>query len=305
MNAILFLALAMTPSADPKVEYVDEGFQYPVVTFVTKNDGKAVTDNTVRGIAKDKAPGFSIKPGEYTFLTRNTTSGFPQPIEYVLKNAKGETTWESGVTVDHKQVKLAADETLEIRVQKPFVSYNSQKIRLPGISTPVMLIGARPYWFYFADKGEFPLDAPEQYPNGIFFLCDPKWGVEGVAKDLAEKVYADMQKKGENTNDHRGKCHWSVLHGVTPDGKVPDELRAVQKGEWEKAIHASFDSMLARNYYRPFEVQTVRQLKAGDWLPKETPDRPLVITLGQGVEYGKLYRERWLKLRAEETKKKD
>jgi hypothetical protein len=183
MNPTMFLALALcAPAADPKVTYVDEGFQYPVFTAVTTADGKPVTNHTCHGVEKGKTPGFGLKAGRYVVLSRNTTSGFPQPVEYAVKNAKGETTWESGVTVDHKSVALQADETLEIRIQKPFVSYNSQKITLEGIKTPVMVIGARPYWFYFAGKGEFPLDAPERYPNGIFFLADPDVGIAGVGK---------------------------------------------------------------------------------------------------------------------------
>ncbi len=304
MNAILFLALAaLGPSADPKVTFVDEGFQYPVVTEVTSE--KKTTQHTCFGFGKKQAPGFTLKPGKHTLLSRNSTRGFPQGVEYVLRDNKGNVSWESGVTVDHKSITLQADETLEIRVQRPFASYNCQKIKIKGVETPILLVGARAYWFYYADKGQFPLDAPEQYSNGIFFLADPKWGVEGVAKDLAKKVYDDLQKKDYEAYDHRGSCHWSVLHGTEPDGKVPVALRQVKQADWEAAIKTSFQTLLSNNYYRPFDAETVKALKEGEWLPKETPDRAMVITLGQGVEYGKLYRQRWLDQRAAEKKEAD
>lgn len=306
MNAILFLAMALVPSApgdDVRVTYVDAGFQYPATTVISSSEGKQLGTQECLGFKKDaEAPGFTIKPGTLRFLTRHSRFGFPQPVEYALKDDKGVVQWESGVTVDDKQVVLKAGQTLEIRIQRPFVSYNSHKVRLQDIDTPVMIVGARPYWFYFAQKGEFPLDAPEKYPNGIFFLCDAEWGIKGVAKDLAAKVHSSLQQADNQTYDHRGACHWSLLHGVTPEGKVPEALRKVAKEDWQKAIEAAFTSMLERNCYRPFDAQTVRQLKAIDFLPKETPDQALVITLGQGVEYGRLYRQRWLDMREQERK---
>lgn len=304
MNAILFLVAALMPAApadDVRVTYVDQGFQYPATTVISSSEGKQLGTQECLGFTKGgPASGFTVKPGTFRFLTRHSRFGFPQPVEYALKDDKGGLLWESGVTVDDKQVELKAGQTLEIRIQRPFVSYNSHKVTLKGIETPIMIVGARPYWFYFAQKGEFPLDAPEQYPNGIFFLADPKWGVSGVAKELAEKVHADLQKAADQTYDHRGGCHWSLLHGVTPEGKVPEALRKVTKEQWEKSIGESFESMLQRNCYRPFDAGTVRQLKAAGFLPKDTLDQQMIITLGQGVEYGKMYRENWLKLRAEE-----
>lgn len=307
MNAILFLALAMMPSApadDVRVTYVDQGFAYPATTVISSAaDGKQLTTNECLGFKKDAAaPSFTVKPGTFRFLTRHSRFGFPQPVEYALKDDKGVLLWESGVTVDDKQVALKAGQTLEIRIQRPFVSYNSHKVRPKDIDTPVMIVGARPYWFYFAQKGEFPLDAPEAYPNGIFFLADPKWGTKGVAKELAEKVHADLQQADNQTSDHRGGCHWSLLHGVTPEGKVPEALRKVSKDDWTAAIETAFGSMLERNCYRPFDAQTVRQLKAAKFLPDTVPDQQLIITLGQGVEYGKLYRQRWLDQRDAEKK---
>jgi hypothetical protein len=299
---LLMLALTVGQPPENNVRFIDEGFIYPVVTEV---DGPK-TQHLCYNFAKDAKPGFNLKPGTYTLLTRNSTNGFPQPVEYVLKGAKGETIWDSGVTEDHKKIKISEGQTLEIRLQKPFLSYNGAKVTLPGTDVQGVVVGARPYWFYYANKGQFPLDAPEKYPNGIFFLADPEVGVKGVAKDLADATYAELRGKDPSYN-HRGKMHWSFLHQATPEGKVPPVLLKVTKAQFETAFEKALENILQYNYHRPFNVETVRQLKKDGWLPATVPDRPMLVSLSQDVEYGKMYRERWLKQREEEkaAKKKN
>jgi len=59
--------------------------------------------------------------------------------------------------------------------------------------------------------------------------------------------------------------------------------------------------MLKHNCYRPFDPQTVVQLKRAGFLPGIVPhDKPLVLTLQQGVEYGKTVLPAWKKQREEE-----
>lgn len=298
----VLLSLAMTagqPPAAPNVRFIDEGLIYPVVVEVA--DTKA--QHLCYSFKDNPKPGFSLKAGTYTLLSRNSTQGFPQPVEYTLKNAKGETLWESGVTVDHKKVTIADGQSLEIRIQKPFASYNCAKVKLPGVDVQGLVVGARPYWFYYANKGAFPLDAPEKYPNGMMFLADPEVGVKGVARDLAKTTYAELHGKDPSYN-HRGTMHWSFLHQATPDGKVPAVLLKVTEAEFASAFEKGLNDLLETSYHRPFDQQTIRELKKDGWLPDTVPDRPMVMSLAQDLEHARQYRQKWLDQRAEERRKK-
>jgi hypothetical protein len=298
-SILLLLALSAGQPPENNVRFVDEGHIYPVVTEV---DGPK-TQHLCYSFKDNPKPGFSLKTGTHTLLSRNSTQGFPQPVEYVVKSPKGETVWESGVTVDHKKVSLAAGETLEIRIQKPFVSYNCSKVKLPGTNIQGLVVGARPYWFYYANKGAFPLDAPEKYPNGMFFLADPEVGVKGVAWDLAETTYNELRGKDPSYN-HRGTMHWSFLHQATADGKCPPELLKVTKAEFQTAFERAIGDLLATSYHRPFDQQTIRELKRDGWLPATVPDRPMVMSLSEDLEYARMYRQRWLDQRSEERRKR-
>ncbi len=126
--------------------------------------------------------------------------------------------------------------------------------------------------------------------------------MRGVAKDLAKKTHADL-RKNPAAHDHRGGCHWSYLHATLPDGTLPPELLKITEKQFEDAFVEAFEHLLGRNHYRPFDPETVKELKDGKWLPDDVKaDKPLVITLGEGVEYGKKYLPRWKAMREEERK---
>lgn len=296
------LLLALCSVGDIDVTLRDDGFLYPVTIEIDGGDG-AKSQATWYG-AKDQVV-TRLKPGNYTISARNHRLGFPQPVEYAIGN--GEiTSYVSGVTIDPKRVELKEGTTLSIRVLEPLSSYNMRRVYLPKVKTYGLITGARPYWYQSIGVGQFDPKAPEAYPNGILFLSDPAWGIEKVAADLAEKAYAGIHADKIETYDHRGTCHWTYMHVVDPtttDEKltVPPALLTVTKEEFKQAFADTFRAMLAHNCYRPFPPQEVAALRNAGLLPVETPvNKPLVLTLGQGVEYGKKVLPAWKIQRAQE-----
>lgn len=304
MNAFLSLMLAVCSAGDVPVSFRDDGFVFPVTLEIEASDGTK-TQATWYG-AKDQVV-TRLKPGTYTILARNHRLGFPQPVRYAVHDRE-RTFYFSGLTVDHKRIEVKEGTFLLIRAYEPLCSYNMAQVFLPTVKTYGLITGARPYWFQSVGKGQFALDAPEAYPNGILFLSDPAWGIDKVAEDLAEKAYAGIHAEKIETYDHRGNCHWTYMHVVDPsstDGALvmPPELLTVTKDEFKSAFAKTLRDMLAHNYYRPFPPGDVQQMKAAGYLPNDIPhDKPTVLTLGQGVEYGKLLFPAWKAQRALEVK---
>ena len=305
MNMILGLMLAALSAGDVPVNFHDDGFVFPVTIEIEAADGTK-TQATWYG-AKDQVV-TRLKPGTYTILARNHRLGFPQPVSYAVHDRE-MTFYVSGVTVDHKRFEVKEGNYLTIRVYEPLCSYNMARVYLPKVTTYGLITGARPYWYQSIGPGQFAKDAPEAYPNGILFLSDETHGVDKVAQDLAEKAYAGIHADRIETYDHRGNCHWTYMHVVdatSADGKLvmPKELLTVTKDEFKSAFAKTLRDMLAHNCYRPFPKEEVAALRNAKLLPAETPiDKPLVWTLGQGVEQGKKVVPLWNAQRALELAK--
>ncbi len=311
-SAIMVLSLLLPTQTVTNVKFVDEGFIFPVVfqvdtTQYTWTGGKLP-------LLKNKPTAIVIPPGPHTILCRNSTFGFPQPVEFAIVEQDGTVLWESGVTVDSKRVDMQSGQTLEIRVQKPFLSYNGQKVLLPVQGVHAVLIGTRPYWFYFSNDrpaisgqepayyGDFPLGY-EEYPNGMFFLADEaNWGIKGVAKDLAHKIYTDVHQN-KLTADHRGNCHWSLLTTMTHDGLVPPELKNLTEADFEKAIEKAFVGMLAHNFHRPIPAGEIKYLKSLNMLPPDFREQgETLISMAEDLTLAKGPHglSRWRKIRAKQ-----
>lgn len=293
MNLFCFL-LVLCSAGEAQVTLRGDGFRFPVTVEFETADG-AKSQATWYG--KDNEVAAKLTPGTYTILSRNHRLGFPQPVQYVLI---GKTMrYASGVTIDHKRMEIKDGDILAIVVHEPLSSYNMADVRIPDCNVYGRITGARPYWFQAVGKGQFAKDAPEAYPNGILFLSDPAWGIEKVAADLAEKAYNGIHAEKVETYDHRGNCHWTYMHTVgtsSTDGTIviPEALKKVTKEQFKDAFAETFRTMLTNNCYRPFAAAEVKEMVAVKWLPAETPiDRPLVLTLGQGVEYGKNVFPEW------------
>ncbi len=312
-SAIMVLSLLLPTQTATNVKFVDEGFIFPVVLQIDSN--QYVWTGGTLPLFKDKPTAIVIQPGPHVILCRNSTFGFPQPVEFAVRAKDGTVSWESGVTVDSKQIDLTPGQTLEVRVQKPFLSYNGQKVLLPVRGVHAVLIGTRPYWFYFSNDrpaiqgqepayyGDFPLGY-EEYPNGMFFLADEaKWGIKGVAKDLAHKIYTDVQQN-KVTPDHRGNCHWSLLTTMTPDGLVPPDLKKLTEADFEKAIRQAFEGMLAHNFHRPIPAGEIKYLKSLGMLPPDfREERETLISMAEDLllAKGPYGLKRWLPIRAKQV----
>lgn len=290
--------------ADVPVEFIDKGMVYPIVVQL---DPKVVSGTTFNGFEPGKNTAMFEKKlplGNTVIKVRNSTFGFPQGVEY-LHYRQGKLIWKSGVTVDDKKLVLEEGDELKIAVQQPFLSYNGANVSIPGTDLQGIIVGSRAYWFYFANPGQFPLDAPEPYCNGLFPLADPAIGIKGVSRDLAKKVRADFAKNGkESFHDHRGVHHWSFLHVTDAKGKIPEAFLSVTEDQWAEAFEAAFNNLLQNNCYRltDMSVETVKELKKEGWLPSDVPDtRPLLLTLGGGVKYAEMYRQKWLDIRQKDT----
>ncbi len=311
MNLFCVL-LALCSVGEVDVIMNGDDSHFPVTLEIEKSDG-AKSQVTWYGARHQVIT--HLKPGTYTIAARNHRLGFPQPVEYHLIGEETKVEgglsirhklYYSGPTIDHKRLEVKGDQKLSIHVLKPLSSYNMLEVNLPNCQVRGRITGARPYWYQSIGKGQFDLKAPEAYPNGILFLSDPAWGIEKVATDLAKKAYAGIHADKIETYDHRGNCHWTYMHVVNPsttDGNiiVPEELKKVTKEQFTQAFAETFRRMLAHNCYRPFPKEEVAALRGAKLLPEETPiDKPLVITLGQGVEYGKKVFPLWNVQRAQE-----
>lgn len=293
---LFWLALALCTAGEVQVTLRDEGFRFPVTV---EFDGNGERSQATWYGEKNQVVA-RLKPGPCTILSRNHRLGFPQPVEYVvISETKKAPTYTTGITIDHKRLDLKEDDIVVIRVLEPLSSYNMGEVFLPDCPVYGRITGARPYWFQMIGPKQFPKDAPEAYPNGILFLSDPEWGIEKVSADLAEKAYAGIHAEKVETYDHRGATHWTYMHVVDPsttDGNVvvPEALKKVTKEQLKAAFAETFRTMLAINCYRPFPPQDVAQMKAAKFIAADTPhDKPLILTLGQGVEYGKKVLPLW------------
>lgn len=305
MNAILCFLLAVGSAGQVDVKMHDGGFLFPVTLEI---EGMAGDKSQATWYGNPEQVVTRLKPGSYVVSARNHRLGFPQPVTFSVGN--GEITrYMSEATIDPKRMELKEGDTLTVTVLRPLCSYNMHRVYLPKTKVYGLITGARPYWFQSIGPGQFPKDAPEAYPNGILFLSDSAKGIDYVAEDLAEKAYAGIHADKIETYDHRGNCHWTYMHVVdatSADGKLvmPKELLTVTKDEFRQAFAKTLRDMLAHNCYRPFPKEEVAALRNAGLLPADTPvDKPLVWTLGQGVEQGKKVVPLWNAQRALESTK--
>lgn len=305
MNAVFCLLLAVSSAGQVDVKMHDGGFLFPVTLEIEASDG---TKTQATWYGKPEQIVTRLKPGSYLVSARNHRLGFPQPVTFSVGNDEN-THYMSEATIDPKRMELKEGDTLTITVLRPLCSYNMHRVYLPKTKVYGLITGARPYWYQSIGPGQFPKDAPEAYPNGILFLSDPAKGIDYVAEDLAKKAYAGIHAAKPETYDHRGNAHWTYMHAVDPsttDGNVvmPTGLKDVTEAEFKQAFADTFRAMLASNCYRPFPKEEVAALRNAGLLPAETPvDKPLVLTLGQGVEQGKKVVPLWNAQRALELAK--
>ena len=303
LQSLMFLFLCAAPADGIPVEVTSAARALPVVIETHGKQtvwygGKDVLFPIEEG--KEVQKPLILPLGKTDIYARNLYSGFPQPVEYKIHTKNG-VRWESGICADHPmRLFLEKDDVkVEVYLTRHIASYNSFVVKLPGKASKIYgVIGcARPYNFDGILQNPFSKDAPEEYPNGPFFLADPKWGVSGVAKDLV-RVLREDQTKGAKMGNHRGHCHWGYQHQLNADGTMPKELIVLSDAELQKAIEDAITFAITQSCYRPFPKSTVDELKKAGFIPKDWTGK--VLTVGDAVTFSKDLYGPWKEKRKKE-----
>lgn len=272
----------------------DIGVLFPVVVEIDQG-----TKNRVEHRYYGGSKTIRIPTGTHTVSVRNSRFGFPQMAGYwIVSDDKETKIWRCANTADPVRVTLEKGQRLVIDVYPPLESYNAKFGKLHGV--PVGIVWARPYWFYDVNRDWAALNAPEDYPNSLFFLVDEeKWGPDKVFADLAKFVVGNVTnpKYAGAPEDHRSICHVMFIAGTDRNGKFPKAFTEVDPKKLEADIKAKclelYGRMLRENCYREFSRADVQALKKAGYLPETLPDDRAVVTFAQGVEYAKPLLKQW------------